>query len=92
MMRTALMALVLLAAGSAVSGGAAAQQAGAQGVGRVTNEQQKPYVVDGFRSARFGMSEAEVRAAVAKDFKIDPLDVQRVENPADGTSGLVVHR
>lgn len=89
MMRTALMALVLLAAGSAVSGGAAAQQAGAQEVGRVTNEQQKPYVVDGFRSARFGMSEAEVRAAVAKDFKIDPLDVQRVENPADGTTGLV---
>lgn len=52
-------------------------------------EQHKPYSVEGFRSARFGMNEAMVRAAAAKDFSIAPDAVQRVENPGDGTAGLV---
>ncbi|MCB1520298.1 MAG: hypothetical protein KDJ37_06965 [Hyphomicrobiaceae bacterium] len=52
-------------------------------------KQQIPYLVDGFRSAKFGMGEAEVRSAAAKDFGMAPDAIQRVENPADGTAGLV---
>jgi hypothetical protein len=46
------------------------------------------YTVKGFRSARFGMDDAAVRAAVAKDF--GSVEVQRQVNPAQGTNVLVV--
>jgi hypothetical protein len=35
-----------------------------------------PGLITGFRSARFGMSEAEVRAAVARDFKVEAPAIQ----------------
>jgi hypothetical protein len=46
--------------------------------------------VSGFRSAKFGMSEADVRAAIAKDFGVKP-DAIRVEtNPSEHTRVLLV--
>jgi hypothetical protein len=47
-------------------------------------------VVDGFRSAKFGMTDVEVEAAIEKDFKIKPADVQEQPNPAERTTVLAV--
>ena len=44
------------------------------------------YAVKGFRSALFGMDEAQVLAAAAKDLKVDPATAQRQTNPAEGTT------
>jgi hypothetical protein len=49
-----------------------------------------PYVVKGFRSALFGMDEAAVRAAAAKDFAASPGDLKRQVSLADGTVGLIL--
>lgn len=46
--------------------------------------------VDGFRSARFGMTEAQLREAIGKDFKLSADNVQRVEEPTERTTALVV--
>src|SRR5271169_2814884 len=46
--------------------------------------------VVGFRSARFGMTEAEVRAAIQKDFKVKSDAIQSEENKAEQTHALVV--
>jgi len=46
--------------------------------------------VTGFRSARFGMTETEVRAAVAKDFKVKPADISVEENATEKTRALKV--
>jgi hypothetical protein len=46
------------------------------------------YDVTGFRDARFGMTEAEVRAAVAKAFALKPADLASSTNQIEGTSVL----
>jgi hypothetical protein len=46
--------------------------------------------VTGFRSARFGMNEADVRAAIQRDFKIKPDAIQSEENKAEQTHVLIV--
>jgi hypothetical protein len=46
--------------------------------------------VDGFRSARFGMSEAEVRDAIARDFGFKGDAVRDQSNGAERTKVLVV--
>jgi hypothetical protein len=40
------------------------------------SESGEPFQVDGFRSARWGMSDAQVKAAIRKDFNIPPEKVQ----------------
>lgn len=45
-----------------------------------------PYVVKGFRSAQFGMTEAQVLSAAAKDFGVDPKAATRQVNAAQGTT------
>jgi hypothetical protein len=45
-----------------------------------------PYVVKGFRSAQFGMTEAQVVSAAAKDFGVDPKSATRQVNAAQGTT------
>jgi hypothetical protein len=47
-------------------------------------------VVEGFRSARFGMNETEVRAAIAKDFNLKPDAIKTQDNPAELTHSLLV--
>src|SRR5258708_50984 len=46
--------------------------------------------VEGFRSANFGMNEADLRAAIAKDFGSKPDTVKVQDNPAELTRSLLV--
>jgi hypothetical protein len=48
------------------------------------------YEVSGFRDARFGMTEAEVRAVVTKSLGVKAADMKVTPNPTEGTSLLVV--
>ncbi len=55
-------------------------------------EQELPkYEVIGFREARFGMTEAEVRAAITKSFGIKSADIKPTPNPTEGTTLLIAH-
>ena len=74
--KSVLFALIL----AAVS--AAAQPAMAQ-------ELQK-YEVTGFRDAKFGMTEAEVRATIIKSFGLKTSDIATTTNPVEGTTVLTV--
>lgn len=47
-------------------------------------------VVEGFRSAKFGMKEAEVRAEIEKDFKIKSDAIKNQDNSAELTHSLLV--
>jgi hypothetical protein len=51
-------------------------------------QDQPPYTVSGFRDARFGMSEQDVRAVVVKDFGLKPADITSSVNPVEGTTVL----
>lgn len=44
--------------------------------------------VDGFRSAHWGMTEAEVRAAIERDFGVPPAKLTTTENAAERTTVL----
>jgi len=46
--------------------------------------------IDGFRTAKFGMSEAEVRDAAVADFKVAPGSIIKTENQLQRTSVLTV--
>ena len=74
-------ALSMLVAGGAAR---AAQAPAPQGTNPANVE------VTGFRSAKFGMNEQDVRAAIAKDFKVAPADIHETENPVEHTKVLVV--
>jgi hypothetical protein len=47
-------------------------------------------VIDGFRSAKFGMNEKQVLRAITKDFKIPSNKVKRHTNVIEGTKALIV--
>lgn len=49
-----------------------------------------PYEVDGFRSAHFGMTEADVRKAIAADFKAADSAIARDLNTIEQTAILTV--
>jgi hypothetical protein len=53
-------------------------------------QDQPKYEVTGFRDARFGMTEAEVRAAVKKSFAVKDADIKTGANPTEGTTLLIV--
>jgi hypothetical protein len=46
--------------------------------------------VRGFRSARWGMDEAEVKAAIQKDFGVSASDVSTTENAVERTTVLTI--
>jgi hypothetical protein len=54
------------------------------------NPTKPPYEVKGFRSATFGMTEAEVRAAAQKDFGIKSDDIRQTANAIERTTALMV--
>jgi len=54
------------------------------------SESGEPFQVDGFRSARWGMSDAQVKAAIRKDFNIPPEKVQTEENASERTAVMTV--
>lgn len=49
-----------------------------------------PYEVLGFRSAHFGMDEAQVKAAIQSDFSVKADDIKRSVNAIERTTALVV--
>src|SRR5438128_8666858 len=53
-------------------------------------QDQPSYEVTGFRDARFGMTETEVRAAVKKSFAVKDADIKTSANPTEGTTLLIV--
>src|SRR6266566_6271498 len=55
-------------------------------------QDQPKYEVTGFRDARFGMTEAEVRAAVKKSFAVKDADIKTTANPTEGTTLLIRSR
>lgn len=64
---------------------AGAAPAGATGVMSAT-----PAKVDGFRTAKFGMTEAQVKAAVMKDFSVKADAIREQPNPGERTKAMVV--
>ena len=51
----------------------------------------KPWAnIDGFRSAKFGMSEGAVRNAIRKDFSIRGRKIKTINHPTEKTKGLAV--
>ena len=50
----------------------------------------EPAVVEGFRSARFDMTEEQLRAAIAADFKISPVQIVKQVHKADRTTILSI--
>ncbi|MQP67471.1 hypothetical protein GE253_19265 [Niveispirillum sp. SYP-B3756] len=52
--------------------------------------QTKQAKVEGFRNARFGMNEEELRKAIAKDFNLTGDAVQKVEDPSERTTALLI--
>jgi hypothetical protein len=53
-------------------------------------QDQPKYEVTGFRDARFGMTEAEVRAALKKSFAVKDADIKTDANTTEGTTLLIV--
>jgi len=50
----------------------------------------KPYEVDGFRTAKFGMEEAAVKRAIAADFNVKESSISKEVNPVDRTTVLSI--
>jgi hypothetical protein len=48
----------------------------------------KPYQVEGFRAAKFGMDEAAVKRAIAADFSVKEATISKEVNPVDRTTVL----
>jgi len=89
-----LLALLALAVGWLATAVAAAEQpsttrqsAAAQQPEQDTTERVQ---VEGFRTARWGMTEAQVKAAIQKDFNIPVDKEQSEENPSERTTVLSV--
>lgn len=50
----------------------------------------KQVKVEGFRNARFGMDEAQIRQAIGKDFKLSGDAIEKIEDPTERTSALLI--
>jgi hypothetical protein len=46
--------------------------------------------VEGFRSAKFGMSEADTKAAIIKDFRLKSEDIREQPNPGERTKAFLI--
>jgi hypothetical protein len=57
---------------------------------RAMAQELQKYEVTGFRDARFGMTEAEVRATIIKSFGLKTSDIATATNPVEGTTVLTV--
>ena len=83
----------LVAAGLPASAQTAASAAkpAAKPAAKAAPAAKAPFLIKGLRSAQWGMSEAEVRAAIAKDFKPADAAITAFDNPAEKTHVVAVH-
>ncbi|MBR1126827.1 hypothetical protein [Bradyrhizobium iriomotense] len=72
------------AAPAAAAPAAAATEAPSAGV------DDKTKAIDGFRSAKFGMSEADVRAAMTRDFNAKPDAIKAQDNASELTHSILL--
>ena len=89
----AVLGLFVLAAALVLAGPAAdaQQQPPAGGAPPAAGgEAPKPYEVEGFRGAKFGMTEAEVKRAIQVDFNIKEASIARSVDPVDRTPTLTI--
>jgi hypothetical protein len=98
--RSALLAVVLIGAcgaaleeaaqGEAAQGEAAQGEAAQGEAARGEHEPGPPAAIDGFRQARFGMAEEQVRQAIRKDFPAAAGKVASAIHPSEKTTVLTV--
>lgn len=80
---------VLLAAAASLSVlFASPVTASAQQPAKTTQPELPRYEVTGFRDARFGMTEQDVRAVITKSLGVKPGDIAGSTNPVEGTTVL----
>jgi len=77
---------VAAGAPAAAAPGAAAQPAPSEGAAAEDNTK----AIDGFRSAKFGMNEADVRAAITKDFNPKADAIKAQDNPSELTHSVLL--
>ncbi len=65
--------------------------AGAEVAQAPGNQELDFYDVNGFRSAKFGMTKADVKKAIRKDFKLKKDDIKEVKNTVEHTDIYVVN-
>lgn len=81
------------AAAGAASAGSGAPAAGATSTAAAetpAGEDKAAKAIDGFRSAKFGMNEADVRAAMTKDFNAKPDAIKIQDNASELTRSLLL--
>lgn len=78
------------AATAAGAAPAAAAPAAAATEAPSAGSEDKIKAIDGFRSAKFGMSEADVRAAMTKDFNAKPDAIRAQDNASELTHSLLL--
>jgi len=81
------------AAAGAAPAGAGAPAAGATSTAAAetpAGEDKAAKAIDGFRSAKFGMNEADVRAAMTKDFNAKPDAIKIQDNASELTRSLLL--
>jgi hypothetical protein len=61
------------------------------GLNKLSSKQKEWRVIDGFRSARFGMTEKQVLRAIAKDFKVSGNQIEREISRTEKTRSLTMH-
>jgi hypothetical protein len=77
------------AAGTPVAAGATSATAAETAAPDDKSKAIDSKAIDGFRSAKFGMNEADVRAAIAKDFSAKPDAVRAQDNASELTHSLL---
>lgn len=95
----ALAALVGLVLAFGLAGAALPAQpatnAGREAAGKLEGGEKAPdapaYAVEGFRSARFGMTEEAVRKAIVADFKLPDSAIVKENNPTERTTILMIN-
>jgi hypothetical protein len=92
MIAVARLRALALAVALTVLGGTAWAQVPAAGAAAPTNgaSETKPYEVEGFRSAKFGMDEAAVKRSIAADFNVKESTISREVNSIDRTTVLSI--
>jgi hypothetical protein len=69
---------------------AATPEVAAAAADAATPDDKTKAIIEGFRSAKFGMNEADTRAAISKDFGAKPDAIKTQDNPAEFTHSLLV--